>query len=413
MIVIENWRSDRYKGKVIYKMKILFVTSRLPFPPKGGDKLRVFNFIKLLSQKHEIYLLSFIESPEEKRHIEELKNFCKEAETILLKPIESYINCILYFFSKNPLQVSYYHSTRMHSKVKEFVERHKIDSICAHLIRMAPYAENLKIFKVLDLTDAISLSLKRSLKYRKHIFYLFYLLEWLKVRRYEKKMVQQFDKCILISDVEKNAIEGSKNLRNIEIVQNGVDFNKLTPSDKPYNDRKISFIGNLHSFPNRDAVLFFYSDILPLIKKDISDIEFHVVGINLPPKILKLKEDRNIVVKGSVEDLKHYLEDSACFVCPIRSGAGLQNKILEAMSLGLPVVTTSIGFEGIKAEKGRDLLIADNPDDFAKRVIEIIKDKNLRNNLSQNARKLVLEKYNWQDIIRELENIFEKGRSNA
>ncbi len=390
-------------------MKILFLTSRLPFPPKGGDKLRVFNFIKFLSKKHDIYLISFIESQEEKEHVEELKQFCKEVETILLKPLKSYINCILHFFSKNPQQISYYRDTRMCSKIKNFIKKYEIDAVYTHLIRMAPYAKDLKLFRVLDLTDAISLSLKRSLKYRSHVFYLFYLLEWLRVKRYEKEIIQCFDKCLLVSDIEKNAIENAKNLRNMEIIQNGVDFDRLTPSDKPYDDKKISFVGNLHSFPNRDAVMFFYNDILPLIKKEISDIKFYIIGVNPPPRILELNNDKNIVVTGPVEDLKYYLEDSACFVCPIRAGAGLQNKILEAMSLGLPVITTSIGFEGIKAKEGKDLLVADKPEDFAEKIIEIIKDENLRNDLSQNAREFIVERYNWEDVVKKLEDVFRKA----
>jgi len=159
--------------------------------------------------------------------------------------------------------------------------------------------------------------------------------------------------------------------------------------------------------------LYFSKDILPLIKKDIPDVKFHIIGINPPPKILKLNKDKNIIVKGPVEDLKYYLQNSACFVCPIRSGAGLQNKILEAMALGLPVITTSIGFEGIKAKEGEDLLVADEPEDFAEKIIRVIKGKSLRNSLSQSARKFIVERYNWKDIIKKLEDIFIKVRSNV
>ncbi|MFH1857139.1 MAG: glycosyltransferase [Candidatus Omnitrophota bacterium] len=386
-------------------MKILFISSRLPFPPTGGDKLRVFHFIRVLSCKHEIHLLSFVENEEEKKYAQDLRQFCKSVETVLLKPVESYRNCLLSSFSINPQQLAYYRSSKMRIKTKEIIEKYKIDAVYAHLIRMAPYVQDLKIFKVLDLTDAISLSLKRSLPYRKHISKLYYFLEYLRVKRYEEKIIEYFDKSLLISNTDVDAIKGAKESKKIELVQNGVDLENLKPMEKCDN-KKIAFVGNLHSFPNRDAVWFFYNEVLPLVKKEIPDIKFYVIGINPPPNIQELNKDANVVVTGPVDNLRETLGDSACFVCPIRNGAGLQNKILEAMSLGIPVVTTSIGFEGIRAEKDKDILVADKPVDFAGKIIEILKNKELREVLSKNARLVIEKNYSWDVIKTELERIF-------
>ncbi len=391
-------------------MKILFITPRFPYPPHGGDKLRAFNFIKYLSQKHSIYLISFIESEKELEYIAPMKEYCVNVETILLKPIQSYINCLLYSLSFVPFQVAYYRHRRMKDKIRKVINREKIDGIYIHLLRMAQYVKDVKgINRILDLTDSLSLSLKRSLKFRNHLFFIFYFIEWLKIMIYEPKIIKYFNRCLLVSNVDKEANKPLKQANNVTVISNGVDFEYFSPTGKQYNLNSIVFIGNLHSFPNRDAVLYFYGNVFPLIKKEIPGIKLYVVGINPSKKILELAKDKSVIITGGVDDSRPYLSDAAVMVCPIRVATGMQNKILEAMAMGLPVISTSIATLWVDRKEGSGVLIADTAVEFAKKVIEGIKNKNLREKLSINARKLVAENYDWNKNIKKLELLLKEG----
>lgn len=389
-------------------MKILFITSRLPYPPMGGDKVRTFNFIKHLSKNNSISLISFIESEKESKYIDNLKVYCDSVEVILLKPFKSYLNCFFRLLSLLPLQISYYYSFRMKKKIDEILSKEKFNGIYVHLLRMAHYAKDAKrVYKVLDLTDAISLSLRRSLRYRKPLAFIVYLLEWLRVKRYEKKIINSFDRCLLVSPVDKEIIETAFSAKNITVVSNGVDFDYFKPNGDNYDPRNIVFLGNMHSFPNQDAVFYFYKSILPLIKEEVPDVKFYIVGINCSNKIKKLNKDKNIVVVSGVEDVRPYLMNSAVLVCPIRVGAGIQNKILEATALGVPVVTSSVGFEGLCARKDKDIIVADKPEEFAQKVKEIMKRRDYRQEIAQNGRKFIIQNYSWQKEGQKLESIFQ------
>ena len=372
--------------------------------------MRAFNFIKYLSRKHSIYLVSFIESEKELEYVAPMKEYCADVEVILLKPIHSYLSCLFYSLSLIPFQVAYYRDRRMKNKISEIINREKIDGIYIHLLRMAQYVKDIKaVNRILDLTDSLSLSLKRSLRFRNHLFFLFYFVEWLKISIYEPRIIQHFDRCLLISAVDKEATNLLRGAENISIISNGVDFNYFRPTGRQYNPNSIVFIGNLHSFPNRDAVLYCYRDILPLIKRAVPDIKFYIVGINPPKKILELAKDKNVIITGGVDDSRPYLSDAAVMVCPIRVATGMQNKILEAMAMGLPTISTSIATLWMDKKEDSGVLIVDTPAEFAKKVIEVIKNKDLREQLSINARKLIVENYDWNKNIKKLELLFEEG----
>ena len=390
-------------------MKILFLTSRLPYPPYGGDKLRVFNFIKYLSARHTVHLLSFIESETEKQYIGELGRYCARIETVLLKPVNSYINCALFSPTTIPFQAAYYRDARMRDKADSLIASEKYDGIYVHLLRMAQYAYGHKeTNRVLDLTDSLPLSIYRSLRYRRHLFYLFYLVEMLKIRRYEREAVRSFDRSLLISDADIKAEKALGAEKNISIIANGVDLEYFKPSSSGFDNRKIAFIGNLHSFPNRDAVLYFHEEIFPVIKSARPDAVFYIVGSNPPEKIKKLADGKNVFVTGPVEDTRAYLGDAAALVCPIRVATGMQNKVMEAMAMGLPVVSTSISTQWIPEGRETGITTSDSSAGFADNVIKIMNDKGLRDKLSSISRKYAEENFNWEKNIRILENIFEE-----
>ncbi len=382
-------------------MKILFLTSRLPFPPVGGDKLRTFNFIKYLSKNHSVTLLSFIENERELDCISAFQHFYDRLITIKLPKIKSYQNCLFGIASKNPLQIYYYYSSKMQAAVNKELEQ-GYDIIFCHLIRMAQYLPKDKsIRKVVDFTDAISLNYKRSENYRSGLFSIINKIEAKRVYSYELATIDKSDVSIFISQVDANYLKNEINKDKLKIISNGVDFQKFKFYQGKYNPNQLVFIGNMRTFPNTDAVLYFIHDVLPLVRQQIPDVKFYVVGTEPNTKILRLHNGKNIFVTGFVESVIPYLNKSAAMVAPMRVGAGIQNKILEALAAGTPVVTTSVGAEGLDAGK---LIITNSTKSFAKLIIAVIKNQEMRKKLAEEGRKYIEKKFYWNTVLKKLDS---------
>jgi len=343
--------------------------------------------------------------------VQELRKYCVKIEVVLLKPWQSYLNCLLHILSPRPLQAAYYYSNRMKGKLKVLMSDNKFDAVYAHLFRMAPYAQNLKnVTRVLDLCDAVSQHLKRTVKFKRSLLWPVYLLEWWKVNRYEKSIIKKFDKVMMISGQDKEAVVNGC-AHNIEIIQNGVDYEYFQPvlSDN-HRIKRIAFLGYLSTFYNLDAVLYFYYKILPIVKRQIPDVKFSVIGANCPDKLRRLEKVNGVEIVDEPYDIRPFLDRSSVFVCPLRVGSGLQNKILEAMAMGLPVVTTNIGYAGIKARNTSGIIVEDEPEEFAQRVIELLLEERLRGEFSQKARAFIETNYNWEDAVTKVESLFANGK---
>jgi glycosyltransferase involved in cell wall biosynthesis len=231
-------------------------------------------------------------------------------------------------------------------------------------------------------------------------------MEWLKVWHYEGKIIHQFDKNLLITTMEQKANSRLRKAGNIAIVGNGVDPVFFQPPC-PYNRRKIVFLGNFHSFPNRDGVIYFYRRILPLIKQQVPDIKFVVLGANPSKEIIRLTRDKNVMVTSEVQDVREYLADAGVLVCPLRIGTGIQNKIIEAMAMNIPVITTSAGASWLLGQDKQLVTIADRPSDFAREVINLLSDDKRRTYIIRRARAFVRKKFLWDLEMSRLENILE------
>jgi len=384
-------------------MKILFITPRFPYPPLKGDQVRSYNQIRILSQKHSITLLSFIENSEELNHVPVLKKFCGRIETLGLRPLHSYLNVVLGLFSPLPLQIHYYYSSEMEKRISTVTENEDFDIVHVQLIRMAPYLADLhETPKVIDLTDALSLNMERRYRYDKGILKLGAYIEWQRVKKYEPEVCRRFDQAIVVSPTDKRAISP---FQNLHVNPNGVDTDHFTLVLEGREPSSIIFTGNIGYFPNTDAVHWFSREVFPLIKARIPHVKLYVVG-NPPKDIRYLSTDENIVVTGFVDNIHEYLARATIAVCPMRSGSGIQNKVLEAMASGTPIVTTEYALDGIQATPGRDLIVANEPREFAHRVVELLENPSLRRKLAVNARQLIEKKYTWEISVRQLEAIY-------
>jgi polysaccharide biosynthesis protein PslH len=391
-------------------MKILYLSLRFPYPPFSGDKIRTYNVLKHLSRKHSITFVSFAQSPDDIKNTDKLRDFCEYVDTVKFNKTIAYSNCILHSFSEKPFQVAYWHSNEMQKCIDRLMEKDEFDLIHVQFFRMAQYVIKYKDKpKLLDSGDSFWLNLSRRSKLDRSIAWPLLKLEASKVKLYETQIARWFDHVTMVSSTDMDCLLSNDSELSVSVIPMGVDLDYYQSGSSEYGINLL-FTGTIRYFPNKDAVLYFYNEIFPLVKKVIPEVKFYVVG-NLPPKnVIKLASSGEVIVTGRVEDVRPYFDKSAVFVCPLRSGSGMQAKILEAMAMGVPVVTTSLGFEALDAVAGRDILVADDPKRFAEEVIRLVKDRELRQYIAQNARKLVEEKYNWSSIVERLDAIYESIR---
>lgn len=388
-------------------MKILVLTSRFPYPPIKGDKLKVYQLIKHFSQRHTIYLYSFIETEKELDFIPHLKKYCYKIEVVKQPTWKSILNCFLGFFSKLPFQTLYFSSREMEQKIKKLVLSENFDIVYVHLIRMGPYGLLFKLqpsaYKILALEDALSTSYEQILKFEKGLKWIVYFLEYLRVKNYEPFIAKFYNKSLLVSKKEIEQFLDKKLFAksDLELTPHGVDLDYFYPTKAFSNNSKTNsetliFFGNLGYYPNYDAVLYFYNTSFQLIKQKQPNVKLYLVGAKPHRKIRRLaKKDASVFVTGYVDDIRPYLKQAKVAICPLRISAGVQNKILEAMASGVPVVATSVSNSGIGAKPDEEILLADTEEEFANKVCLLLKDNILREKIALAGRKFVEEKFDW------------------
>jgi len=402
-------------------MKVLFLTCQIPNPYSGGS-IRPFYLIKNLSQKHgyDIYIVSFVTDSEED-YIDKIKDYCKKvvlfplkqennARTIIrtLRNALSLTDVIFKLTSKNGVfDPSYYSRGYIQKMIDKFIEQHKLDAIYSDAA-MAGYVANSSLPKIVEPLD---INFKNWLWYsfqkRRVLSKLYWFIRFLQTFYRETRIYKKFDYCVVVTEKDKRNIE--RYLSNVVVIPNGVDIHYFKPMSTVSDYPSIVTAGMMSGQKNVEAVLYFYNEIYPKIKGSFPEIKFYIVGKDPHPKILELsKKDRSVIVTGFVEDIRPYIARATVFICSHISGSGIKNQVLEAMAMGKPVVSTSIGALGIDAIPGEEIIIADEPLEFAKEVICLLENPELRKKLGQKARKLVEAKYSWEGVAAELDKLFKK-----
>lgn len=387
-------------------MRILFLTARLPYPPTRGDRLRAYHFLRVLSREHQITLLSFIAAESESANVAHLRPFCTDIHLVHRTPWQSQISAGLNFWRPLPLQSLYYRSGVMREAVNRLLDRQRFDAIYVHLFRMAQYVSNrFAPFRILDLTDAISQEVVRSLPYLTPLWRLVYRLELPRIARYEQEITRRFDQTWLISEADRQALLPASASDTVRVVHNGVDIERYRPGARGPVSPVLAFVGHMSVFHNVDAAEFLVHEIMPLVRKEVPAVQVRIIGDDPSPRVRQLDEVPGVTVAGHVVDLNAALNQAAVFVAPLRFAAGIQNKVLEAMAAGLPVVTTSYVNYGTEAENGRHLIVADDAHTTATAVIELLKDPSKRERIGREGRDFVIHRYRWEDILDHMRNI--------
>jgi len=390
--------------KIDEQMKILFLCHRVPYPPNKGDKLRAFNIIKYLSKEHEIYLVSLYDDKKDRRYLSGLEQFCRESSFFYLNPLLAKIKGFFCLLFNQPISLGYFYSRRMKSKVNDLIKTKKPDLVYVYSSSMAQYVMNEDTKKIMDFVDCDSAKWGQYSRYARLPLSLVYAREQRLLEAYEKKIAREFDRFIVATEAEKNEFSRFLDIEKFIVLHNGVDadFFRFVPLAQ---EKRLIFTGEMNYFANIDGVIYFCKEILPIIRKKVPEVKFYIVGRNPTHSVKVLARMEGVFVTGLAEDTREYFKNAAVSVVPLRIAQGIQNKVLEAMASGLSVVTTSKAISGLKPGAEKNLLVADNPQDFAAKVIMLLEDSDSRKRLGEGARRYVEENYNWERNLSGLKEV--------
>ncbi|MCF7912206.1 MAG: glycosyltransferase [Candidatus Cloacimonetes bacterium] len=373
-------------------MNILFITSRPPYPPNRGDKLRTNMFLKIFSREHNVFLFTFYENNQELEYKAVVEEFCQKVWFEKQSKIGSFFKVLCNIFGSRPSQIAYYYKPGAKKKIKNIVIENKIEIIYFHLIRTAYYLpEGIKAHKILDYTDCISREYQRSLKFRPFFSKLFYQEEARRMRKCEKNIWKKFDDNWFITGDDIKSL-GLDDYKYFSVIPNPV---RICAESKNYSlFNRLVFVGNMSVPHNIQAVEFCVQEIMP---EFAGKSRFDIIGAN-PEKVKKMHGINSTRVLGFVDDLYHELLNSDVFLAPMFYSAGIQNKVLEAMACGLPVLTTQAVADSISATPGKHLLTASDKNDFSRQLYLLLADKNYRQDIGLAGKELITRQYE-QSII--------------
>ncbi len=395
-------------------MRILFLSTWFPYPLSQGSKIRAYYLIRSLAQKHDVNLVSFAETPIDDLTLDHMKQICRNVDVVDENPFQpKRIKSILGWLSWKPGIAITSRSREMEERVRGIVRTWKPDRIVAITFVTAPYACSVSgVPKIIDIDNLMSPMLYES--YQRSIHRQKRLRSWLawkKFQIYEKWLYNQFDLCFAVSkqDLEKVSKLVLKGPELTGLLPNGVDLVLNHPGLCQPEPASLVFNGALTYSANFDAMNYFIDEIFPFIRARLPQAHLRITGKTAGASIAKFTTSPNITLTGYLQDVRPMVAGSWVCVAPLREGGGTRLKILEAMALGTPVVTTTKGAEGLEVEDGKHLLIADHAADFAERTLRVLQDSQLRTQLASNAYLLVKEKYDWVSIgkqfVRSVENV--------
>lgn len=388
-------------------MKILFLSTWFPYPPNQGSKIRAYYLLKALTQDHDVALLSFEDGNIEPEWRDHIGQMCRLVRTVERDPfLSDKKESLLGWFSLRPSAVRAIYSAEMADLVQEVASQWNPDCVVALTFVMAPYALQVDgVPNILDVDNLMTRMLYES--YQMEAISLGKFRRWLaykKFESYEKWLCPQFDRCLAVAPADQRAlIEMLGSMpEQIQITPNGVDTSFFETGIAEPIANTLVYHGALTYNANFDAMKYFVDEIFPEVSRQIPDVKLRITGKTDGVAVDQLLQYEGVELTGYLEDIRPTVASSWVCVVPLRVGGGTRLKILEAMALGTPVISTTKGAEGLNITAGEHLLIADTPEEFAAATVRLLKDPMMRERISQNAAQRVRESYDWVPIGKNL-----------
>lgn len=391
-------------------MKILYVCHRFPYPPKRGGKIRPFNMIRHLSARHEVTVASLARSPQEAADGAGIKPHCAHFEVAIVKNPVQALRMVARLPSPTPSSFGFFYSGQLQASIDRLIAANQFDLIFVHCSSVAPYVADVQgPMKILDFGDMDSQKWLEYAHYKPFPLSAGYWLEGRKLEFAEKRLAKKFDLCTATTRAEWETLESYETGTPSDWFPNGVDSAYFAPISEPYDRDLISFIGRMDYYPNQQCMFDFCTNTLPLLKARRPGIKLTIVGADPSPAVRKLAEIPGVTVTGSVPDVRPHVQRSALMVAPLNIARGTQNKILEAMAMGVPVVTSGIAAGGVDALDQEHFLVANTPREYATQILRIIEDPAERSQLSEAGRARMLSHHAWSSSMQRLDGIIERG----
>jgi len=384
-------------------LRVLLISTWFPYPPMQGSKTRAYHLLRALARRHEVALLSFEDVPIRPAWREHLLTLCRQVEIVSRAPFaQSAHGRVRGWFSPQPSAVVAGYSLEMASAADSLAREWAPDCVVALTFVAAPYALQVKSpCRVLDVDNLTGAMLREeATRAQAPARRLRLNLASRKFARYEAGLCRDFDLALVTSQRDAARLQASAGLPSsrIAVVPNGVDLSHFQPGSEPVDFSRLIFNGAVTYEPNFDAVKYFVEQMLPTIRASVPEATLMVTGSTEGVPVDGLTQRAGVCFTGFVEDLRPLVRQSAVCVVPLRKGGGTRLKVLEAMALGIPVVSTAKGVEGLELEDGRELLIEDEPHRFAEASLGLMRDPQLRADLAARALDRVQRQYGWEQI---------------
>jgi sugar transferase (PEP-CTERM/EpsH1 system associated) len=397
-------------------MRILLLTHRMPFPPNKGDKIRSFNLLSYLARRHELYVASLVDDEQDLVHVPEIAmRACGFVYEVIGRKLRTVVS-LRGLLRARSVTVTYFYSARLQRRIDSLIDTVPFDCYFCFSSPMAEYLfqsrhEGGKVARALRIMDLIDVD---SYKWRQYAdrapFWQawVYRLEAAHLSAYEQRIAGVFDRLLVVSEQERRHFPDNACASRLLVLSNGVDLEFFSPRHVPLQQiggTYLVFTGMMDYWPNIEGITWFVERILPRVQQFVPDVQLYVVGNRPTSEVLELARSRGVTVTGFVQDIRDYLAGAGVCVVPLRIARGIQNKVLEAMAMGKPVVTTTQAFEGLRAVAGEDIIVADGEDDFVQAIVSLLRDTARAAQLGARARTCVERHYRWDSNLGKLAEI--------
>lgn len=390
-------------------MKILVVCHRFPYPPKRGGKIRPFNIVRHLSRTHAVTVASLARSPEEAEEGRGIAAHCEHYEMAVVRPVTQAARMVTRLPTLTPSSMGYFYSSSLKAGIDRLLARQRFDLIFVHCSSAAQYVADVdSIPKILDFGDMDSQKWLEYARYKPWPLAPGYWLEGIKLQREEKRLARRFDLCTATTAAERETLESYGTGASTDWFPNGVDTKYFVPDERPHDPGAICFIGRMDYYPNQECMADFCANVFPVIRAQVPHATLSIIGANPSRQIQGLTAQPGVMVTGSVPDVRPLARRAAVMVAPLNIARGTQNKILEAMAMGVPVVTSSIAAAGVDAQPDRHFIVAGSHREQADAVVRMLTDPPHRARFAAAGRARMLSHHSWQGSMQRLDAILER-----
>jgi sugar transferase (PEP-CTERM/EpsH1 system associated) len=397
-------------------VRVLYICHRIPFPPNKGDKIRAFHQLRALAEHHEVDLFTLADEDGDSAHAPALKEYCRRVTVCRLNRSWARLRAIPFLVTRKPLTLPYFYSRELDREIRQASLERSYDRIFVYCSAMAQYVETVDQTPVfLDLVDVDSDKWRQYAAFTKFPFSAVYRREARCLREYERRVCERSSGVFVTTEREAQLVRNLSDSARVHVIPNGVDTEYFDPiivrTEVPPEPPGpvVIFTGDMSYFPNEEAVIFFARKVFAEIRRTVADARFLIVGRNPGRNVQQLRKIEGVEVTGFVPDVRAYLAKARVSVAPFTIAAGIQNKILEAMAYGLPVVATSRAVQGLSKGVAEIVETGNSAEELAAKTVRILRDPEFARRRGMEGRSRVAADYNWQRSLDGLLRILEDG----